>query len=126
MRKAAKVGIAVAIVAVAVIVAFFGANFLLRSTSPVFNIVSHNDDIDIDYDENFNPIYTMTIYVKIENWGIDGSKMVYCEVSREDLTTCTKSQIVFIEAEKQKIISFVFKSSDLKGACPAQYKVWID
>ena len=125
MRKALKVALIIAIVVVSLIVGFFGMKFYLQSREPVFSIVSHNDDIDVDYDEDFNPIYTMTVYVKIENLGIDGSKIVRCEVSREDLTTCTKSKSVFVEGGAEKIVSFLFTNTDLNGAYPAQYKVWI-
>jgi len=128
MKKALKVALIIAIAVASAITAFFGTKFLLssiRQTEPAFSIVSHNDDIDVDYDENFKPIYRMTVYVKIENLNVDGSKTVFCEVSREDLTTCTKSKSVFIEGGTDKIISFLFTNTDLKGACPAQYKVWI-
>jgi len=122
MRKAVAAGIAVAAVIAAVAILFV----IQRTTTPVFSLAEHNWDLDTDWNEEFEPIYTVTIYVRIKNEGIDGSRTVVCEVTREDLTKIKKSQSVFIKGGQEKTINFVFSNSELKSAIPKEYKAWVD
>ena len=122
MRKAVVAGIAVAAVIAVVSILFV----IQRTTTPVFSLVEHNWDLDTDWTEEFEPIYTVTIYIRIKNEGIGGSKTVVCEVTREDLTKIKKSQSVFIKGGQEKTINFVFSHSELKGAIPKEYRAWID
>jgi len=122
LRKAVVAGIAVVSV-IAVIAILF---VIQRTTTPVFSLVNHNWDLDTDWTEEFEPIYTVTIYIRIKNEGIDGSNTVVCEVTREDLTKTKKSQSVFIKGGQEKTINFVFSHSELKGTIPKEYKAWID
>jgi len=122
VRKSVIVG-AVVVTIIAVLVVLF---VVQRTTNPVFSLVEHNWDLDTDWTEEFEPIYKVTIYVRIKNEGIDGSKTLVCEVTREDLTKIKKSQSVFIKSGQEKTINFVFSHSELKGTIPKEYKAWVD
>ena len=122
MRKAVIGGVVV----VAVIAVIVAAVMVQRSTSPVFQLIDHNWDLDTDFDEEFNPIYTVTIYVKVKNNGIDGTDTVVCEVTREDLSKIKKSQSVFIASGQTKVLEFVFGNAELKGALPKEYRAWVN
>jgi len=124
MNKITKGLIISGIIISGIVAVYYIIGFYERSKSPVFTIISENGEPHVDYDANFNPIYTYTVYVKIKNVGIDGSKTVNCEITRYDLTTISKSQTVFLKANEEKIIDFFFSNLDLKGCLLTQYKIW--
>ena len=92
---------------------------------PRFTIVDHNGDLGIGMDENLNWIYNYTVYLKIKNTGTNGTKIVYCEITNWDLTTCIKEMSVSLEKDQEKIITFFFSNQDLHSGMPKQYKIWI-
>jgi len=76
VRKVVAAGIIVAALIAVVSILFV----IQRTTAPVFSLADHNWDLDTDWTEEFEPIYTVTIYIRIKNEGIDGSKTVVCGV----------------------------------------------
>ena len=116
------IGIVIAIVAAIVI------GYLIKTymTPPVyqFEIVSHNGVLGT---ESVYPEirYNYTVYVKVKNvLGDSNSITVYCELTREDLTTVTKQKTILINKGEEKIVTFFFSNEDLKGKVPAQYKIY--
>jgi flagellar biosynthesis/type III secretory pathway M-ring protein FliF/YscJ len=53
VRKAVVAGIAVAAVIAVVSILFV----IQRTTSPVFQLIDNNWDVDYDFDEEFNPMH---------------------------------------------------------------------
>jgi len=122
VRKVVAAGIAVVAVIAVVVISFV----VQRTTSPVFRLIDHNWDVDFDYDENLNPVYTVTIFVKVRNDGIDGSQTIWCQITREDLSTIKKSKSLFLKSGQDMTINFVFSHSELTGAIPKEYTAWVD
>ncbi len=115
----------VGVVVVTLIALIVALLVIQRKTNPVFRLIDHNWDVDFDYDENLNPVYTVTIFVKVRNDGIDGSQTIWCQITREDLSTIKKSRSLFLRSSQDMTINFVFSHSELKGAIPKEYKAWL-
>ncbi|NVM21773.1 MAG: hypothetical protein HWN68_08335 [Desulfobacterales bacterium] len=117
--------IAIPVTVVLVFVASRVLTYTPSPTPPTFTIISDNGNSGVSFDENFEVVWNFTVYVKIKNVGVDGSKAVYCEVTRFDLTVSKQCKNVFLKANQQKIVVFFYSAIDLRNDYPKEYSVWV-
>lgn len=117
---ASVIGIAISIVVAIEVLLYLGS---LGTFGSQFEIVSHNADLGIEFPSGYN--YTILAKIK-HNSGTTDSIIIYCELTREDLTTITKSETVTLTIGQEKIVSFFFSNEDLKGQIPHQYRIYGD
>lgn len=117
--------IALAVVLPVIVIGLVVSVFLSDTKRTQFEIVSYNGVLGYDLDSDWNAVYNYTVYVKVKNvLGTSTSITVYCELTREDLTTITKHEIIPLNKGESETIKFFFSNQDLKGASPHQYKIY--
>lgn len=104
----------------------FATRFAARS--PIMqqsDMVAHNAVIGF---ESFYPEikYNYTVYVTIKNVSVVTEDItVKCDITRPDLTICTKEfTISNLPAGEERTISFFFSNNDLQSQIPIQYKIY--
>ena len=100
-----------------------GVLIYVLTSSPQFEIISHNGVLGY---ESFYPEtrYNYTVYVNVKHNSGTNTLTLYCELTREDLTTVTKQQIVTLNIGEQEVVTFFFTNEDLKGKIPIQYRIY--
>jgi len=115
-RQWVAIGIVVVVVFVILVIIYVN-----RPNS--YEFVSHNGVLGC---ESVYPEirYNYTVYVKIKNNLMTEPITIYCEITREDLTTITKQRTIYLDKGESVTIKFFFSNQDLKGASPHQYKLY--
>jgi hypothetical protein len=95
-----------------------GLYLLDRLLYPQFRMADVNGTWEAE-PENF------VVYARVWNEGADGNEVVYCKVTKDDLTTISKSQQVYLHHNEETVAHFYFSyHGELEGRQPVKYQVW--
>lgn len=118
MSKKLAIGAGVVIIVIAVIL---GGVYYKKTRVVMFE--SHNGVLGVSFYPEAR--YNYTVYAKVKNvLGVSDPITVYCELTRQDLTTITKHKTFSLHQGESKIVDFFFSNDELKGDTPRRYKVY--